>query len=164
MQNASLKDAFDILNAGAARVDTLWHFYALVTLGVLGFVLGNEAIRQNRNARIQITIAFAFFALVNALALFQAQTNYEKIVQAIKKAVPTVSAKPAARSLADTTSQSVLAVPQVEVADVIRALQAYSPEDVVTFQVAMDLLIVLLILSPTWRPLGARLRQKRPGQ
>lgn len=68
----SVRMAIDLYNSSATMVSNLWELYAIAALGLLGYLLGTKEALPGR-AKLGLAIAFAVFAVSNALALFHFQ-------------------------------------------------------------------------------------------
>ncbi len=68
-----LEKILSFFNSQAEIVNSLWNFYALVALGVVGFVFTHKELFAERRNKTYIAIIFVFFAFSNAFALFESQ-------------------------------------------------------------------------------------------
>lgn len=74
----NLKDALDLYGAAANLVGVYWNLYALVALGLLGFIFTREQPLSGW-AKSALTIAFVAFSLGNIGALVDKQTLREAL-------------------------------------------------------------------------------------
>jgi hypothetical protein len=145
MQTLELKDALDVLVASSELLNTLWNFYAVIAIGVLGFVYSKEGIRNSAPARAAIAVGFAVFAITNFRSLYLAQSNFNAVVRALKDAgSATHGAVPP--GAANTAAPSG----PVNFANVIAGLQELPPTVTAAIHLVLTAFVVLTIVSPDW--------------
>jgi hypothetical protein len=66
----SLKEALDLLNAATGRVDAMWNFYMLVSVGVLTLGLDDA---EDWHGKTVLSLAFIIFSVVNTVVLYRTQ-------------------------------------------------------------------------------------------
>ncbi|KAF7786212.1 hypothetical protein PRUB_a0700 [Pseudoalteromonas rubra] len=61
-------------NSQAGLVNSLWNFYAIVVLGIVGFLFTHKDLFKVVQNQIYLAIIFLFFASSNAYALYGSQS------------------------------------------------------------------------------------------
>ena len=75
----SLKDAIEIYQSQYSLVDSIWAYYATVTLAVLGYTIGSDRPTQKLLEFRAIQSAYFLFSLGNLIALIFAQSDLIRI-------------------------------------------------------------------------------------
>jgi hypothetical protein len=76
----------DLYNAQTGTVNILWNIYVVVSLGVLGFVLKEKDLRENRAIKWVFSIGFCLFAFGNLAAITRSQEILVAISETIRAA------------------------------------------------------------------------------
>src|SRR4028118_1491289 len=76
----------DLFNAQTGTVNILWNIFVAVSLGVLGFVLKEKDLRENRKIKLLFSIGFIIFAIGNLTAITRSQEILVALSNALRKA------------------------------------------------------------------------------
>jgi len=71
-------DAINLYQTQYTQVDKLWGYFSVVSLAVVGFVVGREKVTQKFNESVIIIIAYMVFCYGNHLALIEGQAQLQQ--------------------------------------------------------------------------------------
>ncbi|HEV2149917.1 MAG TPA: hypothetical protein VGR37_21140 [Longimicrobiaceae bacterium] len=137
-------EALGFLYESVGVINTLWNFFSIVALGVVGLAYGKDYIHENKMARLWLTIGFGLFALANGYVVRQAQETYVRIVDTLKHAA---SAPVQATAGPGNAPVQATAGP-VNFAPVIDGLEMDPAWMVVVYHVVLALFVVLALWAP----------------
>ncbi|HWM25636.1 MAG TPA: hypothetical protein VNP98_12500 [Chthoniobacterales bacterium] len=118
----------DLFNAQTGTVNILWNIFVAVSLGVLGFVLKERDLRENRKIKLAFSIGFIIFAIGNLTAI----TRSQEILVAIS----------------DILRNAATKITQTEYRSVFEAYSAQSVSQIKTGHRVISAIIVLGIWLP----------------
>lgn len=125
-----LEKILSFFNSQAGIVNSFWNFYALVALGVVGFVFTHKELFAERKNKIYIAVIFVFFAFSNAYALFESQ----QILNATGK------------EITEIVNQKDTKILSKEFKDVLlNKKEALSPWALIIYHLLLDISILLII-------------------
>ena len=86
MDGLNYAKLMDLFNAQTGIVNNLWNIFIAVSLGVLGFVLKEKELRDNRKIKLLFSLGFTFFAVGNCRAISRSQAILVAISETLVQA------------------------------------------------------------------------------
>lgn len=81
-------EVFAMYQAQYSQVDKLWNYFAIVSLGVAGFVIGNDKASRSLKEPAVIILGYIFFCSGNFAALTEGHSFLSEIAEHYKTIAP----------------------------------------------------------------------------
>lgn len=102
----TIKDFLAIVFERSNAAQSLWNFYVVAALGIVGFLASAPARVKTKRIRILVTLGFILFILLNLPALVAVTRERLVLIEAVNDAM----SKTALLPLRDVIAQSVLPI------------------------------------------------------
>jgi len=139
----SLKEVIDLYNTSATLTGLYWNLFAVVVLGLLGFLFANKSDLRTWH-RVLLCMVFIIFAVANISALINKQTMHYAMAHEV---VSITKTRPPSSEALQQKLKEVGAFPTAH------SLQATRWEVMAAFHVFFDIVVIvtIFVIHPSTR-------------